>query len=85
MCLSQYCMRDSFIYLLAGTERAANGASNRATAPNVASTANADIASSAATLGESWLLNWGGCGKGSSNEGKEDGGGLHFDSGMVDW
>lgn len=73
--------------LAASTDFAADTAANRAAAPYVARAADADIASSAATLGESRLFDVGGCGKGSSNKSKEDGGGLHFDGveGLKNW
>ncbi|KAK1238112.1 hypothetical protein MKX08_002691 [Trichoderma sp. CBMAI-0020] len=65
--------------LAASTKFAADTAANGAAAPYIARATDADIASSAATLGKSRLFDVGGCGKGSSNESKEDGGGLHFD------
>lgn len=73
--------------LAASANLAADSAANRTAAPYVARATDADIASSAATLGESRLFGVGGCGKGSSNKSKEDGGGLHFDGveGLESW
>jgi hypothetical protein len=64
--------------LAASTEVATDTAANRAADPLVARATDADISSSAATLGESWLFDVGGCSKGSSNKSKENGSGLHF-------
>lgn len=65
--------------LAACTEAAADRAADWAAAPYVASAADANIASSAATLGESRLFDVGGCSKGSSNKSDENGGSLHFE------
>lgn len=73
--------------LAACTEAAADRAAKRAAVPLVASAADADIASSAAALGESRPIDVGGCSEGSSNKSKEDGGGLHFEGveGLKSW
>lgn len=53
--------------LAACTEAATDRAADWAAAPYVASAADANISSSAATLGESRLFDVGGCSEGSSN------------------
>lgn len=73
--------------LAACAEAATGTAAKRTAAPYVASAVDADIASSAATLGKSRLFDVGGCSESSSNKSKEDGGGLHFDGaeGLQSW
>lgn len=58
------------VNLAACTETATGLAAERTAAPHVASAINADIASSAATLGKGRLFDVGGCSKGSSNKSK---------------
>lgn len=70
--------------LAACAEAATGTAAKRTAAPDVASAVDADIASSAATLGKSRLFDVGGRSESSSNKSEEDGGGLHFDGGKLE-